>query len=160
MKRIVMPLCLCVFASLTLAGAVDAPASSAPDLAVVGWTLDDLAHGNGDGGLHPGETATLRVWLTNRGSEGAFDVQGTLGLEGGSQDAEVTIKHATWADLPAASWLIAGASFEVRAGATRPCASDLRCAVSFSSWGLDRTTLRLTPQGKKASGTKARGHRK
>jgi len=101
----------------------DAQMAQAPDLVVVGWTIDDAAGGNDDNGLHPGETAYLWISVSNRGNETARWVDGQLSEIVDHPDVEILDKYATWPDLSASgapAWSD-HPHFRVRVAPTLPC---------------------------------------
>ena len=106
------------------AGELEEDSVQVPDLRVVGWLVDDAAGGNGDLGLHPGETARLSVYLSNRGNEPARGVAGQLFEVVDHPDVEVLDKLAVWPDLAATGEPAPSSTphFEVRVATTRPCA--------------------------------------
>ena len=55
--RFIVALCLFVVPTFSLAQ----ERTPTPDLRVIDWEVIDAPDGNGDGALHPGETAQLRV---------------------------------------------------------------------------------------------------
>jgi hypothetical protein len=98
-----------------------------PDLKIVGWTVDDsadgIADGNGDSGLHPGETVYLQVWLSNQGNEAGRFVDGRLSEAVDHPDVEILEKFASWptllgTGLPRVSY---APHFRIRVASTRPC---------------------------------------
>jgi len=110
-----------------------------PDLRVVGWTLDDTdpLGGNGDGGLQPGETALLVVYLANAGNEPAQGVTGQLFEATGHPDVELLDKLALWPNLPATGAPAASLAphFEVRVAATRPCRWEIPLRLELTADG-------------------------
>jgi hypothetical protein len=134
---------LCLLIGWTLA-VLASPAALAedtlaqePDVVVVGWTVDDAGDGNGDGGLHPGESAYLRIHLSNQGNETARWVDGQLSEEADHPDVEILDKFATWPDLPATGTPAESDAphFRIRVAATRPCEWEIPLLLSISAEG-------------------------
>ncbi len=124
-----------VLVSCTPVNAEEASILLTPDLQVVGWTVVDDADGNGDAGLHPGETVQLIVLLSNRGSEPATDVTATLFEVGDHPDIEILQKFDQWPALPAAGTSVAGGGFTIRAAATRPCSWEIALRLQITAAG-------------------------
>jgi len=110
-----------------------------PDLKIVGWTIDDAdpLDGNGDGALHPGETAYLRVYLSNQGNETARNVAATLVETVEHFDVDILDKYALWPQLPATGTPEASLSphFRIRVATTRPCGWEVPLRLQISAEG-------------------------
>ena len=72
-----------------------------PNIRIVGWRVDDASGGNGDAGLHPGESAYLWISLSNGGSATARGVMATLSEVIDHPDVTILNKTGSWPDLPA-----------------------------------------------------------
>ena len=95
-----------------------------PDLKIVGWTIaDSVGGGNGDGVLHPGETAYLKIWLSNQGNETARYVDGRLYEVVDHPDVEILDKFAAWPDLLGTGLprVSLAPHFRIQVASTRPC---------------------------------------
>lgn len=130
-----VPLLVCAILIVVPAAAAEEVAELVPDLRIVGWTVDDSPDGNGDGGLHPGETAYLQIYLSNRGSEPARNVAGTLEEITDHPDVEILDKFAVWPDLPATGAPASsdGPHFRVRVAQTRPCAWEIPLRLELTA---------------------------
>lgn len=53
----------------------------APILSLHSWSIDDTAHGDGEGDLDPGEAVAIRVVLSNSGSDGGREITATLSCD-------------------------------------------------------------------------------
>jgi hypothetical protein len=108
-----------------------------PDIRIVGWTVDDTLAGNGDGGLHPGETALLQIFLSNQGNETARNVAATLFEVSDHPDIEILDKFALWPDLVATG--VPGASstphFRIQVAQTRPCYWEIPFRLEITAAG-------------------------
>jgi hypothetical protein len=137
-------------AFVTLTGSASAQTDApAPDLRVVGWTIDDTAEGNGDGGLHPGESATLEVQVRNVGTRRATGVSITLDEAIEHPDVEILDKLAFLPDLPQNGQAVTDSPhLRIRVAATRPCGwtipleAELRADDGY--FVTQRLTLTLT----------------
>ena len=129
-QTVVFLLCLVLFFALSTSvasgstgGGEEEALTGTPDIRLVGWTVDDSLVGNSDGGLHPGETALLQIFLMNQGNETARNVAATLFEVEDHPDVEILDKYALWPDLMATE--VPGASltphFRIQVAQTRPC---------------------------------------
>jgi hypothetical protein len=71
----------------------------APEIGLSQWTINDVAGGNGNGRIEPGETITLSATLNNTGSEDATNLDAALTISSGY--VTITQGSATLAMLPA-----------------------------------------------------------
>jgi len=117
-----------------------------PDLAIVGWTIDDSVAGNADGGLHPGETALLRIYLSNRGNETARNVSALISEVEDHPDVEILDKSALWPDLPAtgAPGVTIAPHFKIHVATTRPCRFEIRLRLELSAADGYQETREIT----------------
>ncbi len=112
-----------------------------PNVVVVGWTIDDSVAGNADGTLHPGETATLTVYLMNRASVMARGVSAQLFESLDHPGVEVEDKTAMWADLPPRGAPVASnaPAFRIRAATTLPCMWEIALRLEIVADGYAAT---------------------
>lgn len=107
---------------LALAGATSVFAQ--PRLLYVGV---DVAGGNGDDWIEPGETVTLETSLYNAGTSSASSVSGVLTYLGAHPSVTVIVPAASWPNLsplgPPTSTL--SPHFEIQVGGDVPCGSEL-----------------------------------
>jgi len=115
-------LCLISFPSIPAEDG-ESQRSVDPAIRVMGITILDNTEGNNDGGLHPGETASLRIWLSNLGGGLAQFVTGELEERVDHPDVELLRKSAFWPDLPGTGdgEFNLAPDFSIRIAATRPC---------------------------------------
>lgn len=108
--------------------------SQVPGLRIVGWDVIDAPDGNADGGLHPGETAFLRIHLSNQGSEPAYNVAGTLSEVTDRPGVLILDKVALWPDLPATGTpaVSSGPYLRIRTESTLPCHAEVPLRLSDS----------------------------
>lgn len=123
-----------------------------PDLKVVGWTIDDSVGGNGDGGLQPGETAFMKIYLTNRGKVTARNVSGQLFEAVDHPEITILDKLAIWPDVsPTAVPVVTLAPhFEISAGPTLPCSWEIPLRLELTAdngyfVSLDLTLVMVDP---------------
>lgn len=134
----------------------------APDLEIVGFTVDDTAAGNGDGGLHPGEEAEIAIYLSNRGSAPAFNVAGTISEVDDHPGVEILDGLALWPDMPPGGTPAASTDqVRLRVATTRPCLWEipLRLEITADNGYLVTRELTLTmidPQSTDLAEGKAR----
>ncbi len=120
------------------------PLGPVPDLRVVSWSIDDSVDGNGDGGLHPGETALLTIELANFGTAAARHVVGQLSETFDNQDVAILIKQATWPDLPAKATGFNVMGFEIQVATTRSCWGEIPLTLDLAADGGYVTSRQLT----------------
>lgn len=122
------------------------PALAIPDLRVVGWAIDDTAGGNGDGGLQPGETAVLQIYVANLGNSAATTVAGTLSEITDHPEVTIPVNTATWADFlgPGAPAVSNAPHFEISVEATRPCNWEIPLQLQLTAAGGYLATRNFT----------------
>ena len=108
-----------------------------PDLKVVGWTIGDNTGGNGDGGLNPGETAYIQIWLSNQGNETARYVDGRLSEAVDHPDVEILDKFAAWPNLLGTGLprVSIAPHFRIQVAPTRPCNWEIPLRLELTADG-------------------------
>jgi len=104
-----------------------------PDLRVVSWSIDDTLDGNGDGGLHPGETAWLTLEVANFGTAAARHVVGQLSEVDDHPDVTILIKQDTWPDIPAKATGVNVLGFQIQIAPSRPCWGEVSLRLDLSA---------------------------